>query len=66
LYGVAYACAVMQIEPDDELARLDADEEASPLIRRWLGLAKDIMRRATSSSPARSESGSSSDNETED
>jgi hypothetical protein len=56
----------MQIEPDDELAHLDADEEASPLIRRWLGLAKDLMSRATSSSPARSESRSSSDNETEE
>jgi hypothetical protein len=35
----------MQIEPDDELARLDADEESSPLIRRWLELAKAMIRR---------------------
>ena len=45
MYAVAYAFAAMQVEPDDELAPLDVDEESAPLIRRWLGLAKAVIRR---------------------
>ena len=45
LHAVAYAFAAVQSEPNSHAVDPDADEESAAFIRRWLDLAKAVIRR---------------------